>query len=162
MGMDISMFICQGGHVIASDIYDGRSSEWFANLRDEGWSAVYDELPIVYGWTSTVPNELKEQYSRDKGYFEHRHILVKYYKEWYTRCNPHKRAGWVTTFEKWRMENQGYIPEDPREYLDKDDVLADMHFIEWEDKYDQATWLYNYLIDNKIDDNAWIVYCFDN
>ena len=162
MGVDIHMFICQDNKVIQSNIYDGRNSEWFDNLQGSGWDDVYDKLPMVYGWPSMVPDELKEEYSREKGCYGYHHILVKNYKIWYVEYNPYKRAGWVTTYDKWKMENQGYIPETAKTYLDEDDVLADMYFVEWKNEYDPSTWLYNYLCDNKIDNNAWIVYCFDN
>ena len=40
-------------------------------------------------------------------------------------------------------------------------IIEDMVWVEFNDKYDNSTWLYNYLDENNIPDDAWIVYCFD-
>ena len=84
------------------------------------------------------------------GYFDFRAIKVNDYINWFRKYRPDKDAGWVSTYDKWRIENKGYIPEDIDHYLDPEANPADMHFIEIEKKYDCAKWLYDYIIDNNI------------
>jgi hypothetical protein len=48
------------------------------------------------------------------------------------------------------------------EYLDGEDIIEDVRFIEVTDKYDCSAWLYSYLVDNDISDDATIQYCFDH
>ena len=157
------MYIVKDNEVIADNIFDGRNSEWFGNLQDEGWDDTYDNLPIVHGISSKAPKTSKFDMSllREKSYYGFYHIIVKYFKDWFEKYRPDKKAGWATTYEKWKIENKGYIPEDLPISLSKDDVIEDMHFVEYENKYDCSKWLYNYLIENDIDDNADITYWFD-
>jgi len=162
MGVDIHMFIVdKDKQILKEDIFDGRNSEWFNNLQDRGNDNVYDYCPIVYGWKPVCSKKLIRQYVDCQSYYGHFHISVKLFKEWFEKYNPHKEAGWVTTYEKWQIENQSYCPEDPKHFLDDDDIIEDMHFVEWVNEFDCSLWLYDYLIDNNIPDNAWIVYCFD-
>ena len=161
MGVDIHMFIVDNDKkVLKEDIYDGRNSEWFSNLRDQGDDRVYDYCPIVCGWGDIASADFIYQYSNSQEYYGHFHISVKFFRDWFKKYNPHKKAGWVTTYEKWQIENQNYCPEDPKYCLDEEDIIEDMHFVEWIDESDCSLWLYNYLNENRISDNAWIVYCF--
>lgn len=89
-------------------------------------------------------------------------MKVSLFKAWFLAYRPDKDAAWVNTYDKWRIENKNYVPEDPKHYLDKDDDIRDMHFIEFEDEYNCSRWLYNYLEDNDIPLTADIVYCFDS
>lgn len=161
MGMDCYMSIVKDGKFIAKDIFDGRNTEWFNNLQDAGWSYEYHNLPIVFGHSSKAPQEWKDSYTAEKGYFGFYHFLVKYFKEWFEKYRPDRDAGWVSTYDKWRIENKGYIPDDVPHYLPEDARMEDMHFVEFANPYDCSVWLYNYLIENKIDDNADVTYCFD-
>lgn len=165
MGVDIKMFIVGSNkEVLKEDIFDGRDSEWFSNLQDNGIDEVYNFCPIVIGWASICTGSFIRQYADSKNYYGHCHISVKLFKDWFKKYNPHKRASWVTTYEKWKMETQNWRPSDydiqPKLY--PDDILADMHFVEWVDEHDSSGWLYDYLVDNNIPDNAWIVYCFNS
>ena len=161
MGMDIHLHIVKDGKVVASDIFDGRNSEWFRNLQGNGWDDIYDELPKIWGFSDQAPAEFEERYTKEKGYFDFFHVNVKDFKDWFMTYHPDIDAGWVTTYEKWQIENRGFVPEDMKHYLDKDDVLADMYFVQVTNKYDCSAWLYNYLVDNQIDDQADITYWFD-
>lgn len=159
MGIDIHMAIVKNNEYIAENIFNGRSSEWFANLRGEGWNDVYDHLPAEYS-VAQAPSSYMEKYSTD-WCFDYRSIKVENYMEWFRKYNPHLMAGWVTTYDKWRIERQGYMPEELCHELPKDANPADMHFIEIENRYDCSKWLFDYLIKNNIDDDAYIIYCFD-
>lgn len=159
MGKDIHMHIVMDKKILEKEIFDGRSSEWFSNLSGDGWDNEYDHLPVDYHWND-APEELLEEY-REDCYFDFRSIKVEWFKDWFKKYRPDRQAGWVTTYEKWRIEKKGYVPEDVKHYLDEDDDIRDMHFIEFENPYDCSAWLYNYLDDNKIPDDAIILYCFD-
>jgi len=163
MGIDIHMAIVKDKKYIAEDIFDGRNSEWFANLRGESWNEVYDHLPIKYGVKDQAPKSYIEKYSPD-WCFDFRTIKVEDYIVWFRRYNPHLIAGWVSTYNEWRINKQGYCPgeDDLYQELPKDANPIDMHFIEVEKPYDCSKWLFDYIVNNKkISSDAYIIYCFD-
>lgn len=161
MGMDIHMNITREGEFVARDIFDGRNREWFNNLQGDGWDDVYDELPRMYGFSDEAPAELSQRYKKEDGYFGFYHVNVADFKVWFEKYRPDKDAGWVSTYDKWRIENKGYIPEDMMHYIPEDARIEDLHFVEVVNKYDCSNWLYNYLIDHNIPGDAEIEYCFD-
>ena len=167
MGMDIHIHVIRGTEVVREDIFDGRNSEWFNNLMGRGDDDEYDYLPVSYGLPDVKPEvvdgyTLSEMKENKDGYFGFRYISVKDFKKWFDAYRPDKKAGWVTTYEKWQWEKQGVEPRDPRRYLDKDDIIEDMHFIEFDKTYDCSKWLYEYIIKNSIIwDNSYIIYWFD-
>lgn len=161
MGVDIHMNIVKNKEVIAKDIFDGRNSEWFNNLQGDGWANEYDHLPANYGFSDQTPDDIKEYYNKD-WYYGFNSVNVGKFKKWFKKYRPDLEAGWASTYDKWRMENKGYIPEDLPIALDKDMNPADMHFIEYENLYDCSRWLNDYLVENNIPDDADIIYCFDH
>lgn len=160
MGMDIHLFIVKNKQYIAKDIFDGRNREWFYNMMGEGNNDVYNNLSISYGVSNETPNEWNENFKKEDGYFDSRFINVKAFKDWFNKYRPNVDAGWVSTYDKWAYETKNIEPE-VYYRLPKDVNINDMHFIEIENKWDCSKWLYDYLIDNQIDDNAYIQYCFD-
>ena len=162
MGKDIHMFIIDHDVIVRKNIYTGRCSTWFDNLCDNGSYDEYYYLPITFGWGENVPKELKKKFSIERGYFNHYHIKVKYFLEWFVKYHPNVDAGWATTYEKWAIENKGYKPEYLPKEIPEDGNINDLHFIEYTRTDDCSEWLYHYLIDNHIDFNADIVYCFGN
>ena len=162
MGVDIHMSIIKGNKFIKEDIFSGRNSEWFRNLQGEGWEDEYDHFPSCWGIPEDAPEKIKKAFDKsDDGYYGFNYIEAGAFCEWFNKYRPDLKAGWVSTYDKWRMEKKGYIPEDPPHYLDPEDRIDDMHFIEYQDKYDCSLWLYNYLLDNEIYADAVIVYYFD-
>lgn len=161
MGKDIHLNIVQNGEYIKKEIFDGRNSEWFANLEGDGWDDCYDHLDTEFGLSPQAPKELNIEKMREEGYFNFYYINVKKFKEWFQQYRPDIDAGWVSTYDKWRIENKGYIPENIFHYLSEVENPADMHFIEITNQYDCSAWLFTYLVDHKIDDNADITYWFD-
>ena len=162
MGIDIHMFIVKNGEYLKKNIYTGRNSDWFSNLQMEGWDNEYDYFPIWGGFPDDMPKEHPSIEELQKNcYYGFFHIKVEDYINWFNEYKPHIDAGWVSTYDKWRIENKNYIPERLSHILDKDDNPADMHFIEVEKKYDNSKWLHDYLIENSIPMDAYIVYYFD-
>lgn len=163
MGVDIHMSIVKDKKYLAKEIYDGRNSDWFANLQKEGWDDEYDYLPAIYGFPEDMPEEAKsiEKLLQEGCYYGFYHIKVEDYVDWFKKYKPYIDAGWVSTYDQWRIENKGYIPEELSHYLSNKDNIADMHFIEVEKKYDNSKWLFDYLVDNKIPNTAYIIYFFD-
>lgn len=159
MGKDIKMFIVHKGRVIAEDFYKGRNQEWFNNIGDNGWNDLYDELYRNYGISDQAPADLKEKYTQEKGYYDFFHIKVQDFIDWFTDYRPFKDATWMTTYDKWQYDNRGIIPE-IKHFLNKDDILADMHFVEVIDPDEQSIVIYNYLIDKNIPKDADITYFF--
>lgn len=161
MGMDIWLNLVKNGKYVKQNIFDGRDSDWFANLRREGCDEEYEYLNIRYGYSDQAPAEYKEEYNKENDYFDFYYVSVKDFKEWFEKYRPDKKAGWATTYEKWRIENKGLMPEVLPIWLPEDTNVADMHFVEYENKYDCSKWLYNYLVDNDIEEDVDIAYCFD-
>lgn len=158
MGTDIFMYLVKDNQIVKDDIYKGRDSEWFQNLRGDGWDDIYDELPRHYGVSPQAPSNLAEK-ANETYHFDRMYMSVKDFKDWFDQYKPPLRAGWVTTYDKWNYERRGAIPDEKR-FLDKEDNINDYHFIEYTDEFDKSLWLYNYLIDNNIEDDVDITYWF--
>lgn len=161
MGVDLHMHIMNNkGIVLEKEIFDGRNSTWFENIAGRGYDEVYDAFPRHYGLPEETPAEISE-YQSIAGYYDFYYTTVKEFKEWYEEYNPAVDACWVTTYDKWRIQNKGYIPEDPKHYLDGDDIIADMHFVVYENRYDCSKWLFDYLQNHSFANDDIILYYFD-
>ena len=162
MGMDISLYLVKKGKYIAEDIFSGRNSEWFNNMMQRGDDEVYNSLPLSYGISDEVPEDWVKHYEDPGSYFGHCYINVKEFKDWFIEKRPDEDAGWVTRYEAWAYKHKGIEPEYLKKELNKNDVIEDMKFIVVTSKYDCSAWLYCYLVDNNIPDDATIQYCFDH
>jgi len=161
MGMDIHCYIVKNKEYIAEDIFDGRNTEWFNNMMGDGNNEVYDSLPIKWGVSKETPDAFSEEFNID-WCFGFRYLNVKEFKDWFIEKRPDEDAGWVTQYEAWAYEHKGIEPEYLRKELTKNDVIEDMKFIVITNQYDCSAWLYSYLVDNNIPDDATIQYCFDH
>lgn len=157
------MSIVKDNKFIKRDIFKGRNSEWFGNLQGNGWEDEYDHFPSVRGIPEIVPEEIKKNFDKadDYGDYDFHYVIAGAFCEWFNKYRPDLKAGWVSTYDKWRIEKKGYIPENPQHYLEPEDRIEDMQFVEYQDKYDCSLWLYNYLLDNEIYADAVIVYYFN-
>ena len=161
MGMDIHLYIVRNKEYIAENIFDGRNTEWFNNIMGTGNDDVYDSFPAYYGVSNETPDAFSKEFN-DDWCFGFRYLSVKEFKDWFLEKRPDKDAGWVTRYEAWAYEHKGIEPEYLKKELTKDDVIKDMKFITVTSKYDCSAWLYCYLVDNDIPDNATIQYAFDH
>ena len=164
MGMDIIMNISSNGKYIAEDIFNGRNAIWFDNLQGKGHQMEYEHLPAKPGIASSIPNysEEIEKNLKEKSHFGFFNIKVGDYKDWFEKYRPDTDAGWVTTYDRWRIEHKGYIPDEIQTRLSPDDVISDMHFMTFVNRYDCSAWLYAFLVDNNIKNEADITYYFNN
>ena len=163
MGMDIHMNIVKDGKILFKDIFDGRNSEWFNNLMNNGWNDEYDHLPSHMGIPENCPKEIEDDFnlSANEGYFGFYYMTVKAFKNWFDNYRPDIKAGWASTYDKWRIEKKHYSPDELPIFLSKEDNKDDMHFIEYIDYYDCSRWLYKYLKENEVPDDCYISYYFD-
>ena len=170
MGVDITMHIVKNGEFIKNDIFDGRNYEWFDNISGRNITDVsYEHYPANHGVirdASVIPNEWIDlyDYCEENYYYGFRYISVKDFRDWYIKYSPHIQAGWVTKYVKFLMDYKGYQPElgvDLFHYLSEGDIIEDMVWVTYENTYDCSKWLYRYLGENCIDNDAYIVYCFD-
>lgn len=159
MGRDIHMFIVKDKKVIGENIYDGRHYEWFDNLQGRGESVEYDHLYTEYGISPEAPDEFVKRYKTEDGYYGFYHILVSDFKAWFQKYNPSLKAGWVSTWEAWAIQNKNYQPEYLSRYKEKDN--DDQVFISYIDEYEPSRLVYDYIMDNKIPNDAHITYFFD-
>ena len=167
MGVDIHMSIIdKEGNYLEKDVFDGgRNSEWFANLQKDGWDDEYDHLPIHFGIPEKVPEKIQKDFDKPlgEGYYGFYYITVKGFKNWYENYKPDLKAGWASTYDKWRIEKKHYMPERGLpQYLHEEYNKEDIHFVEYIDYYDCSRWLYQHLRKNKFSDDAYIVYYFDH
>ena len=163
MGIDCHMYIVKNKEYVKENIFDGRNSEWFFNMMGDGNADEYNTLPIHYGISEQSPDAYDAEFSN--WCFSFRYINVEDFKNWFEKTRPDKDAGWVTRYDKWAYENKGIEPEEICHYLSSlgDEVdKSEFEFIEIENRWDCSRWLYNYLIDNDISDEADIQYCFDH
>lgn len=150
MGVDITMSIIKGTEYLYKDIYDGRCSEWFQNLQDEGWDSEYDYLDIRHGIPKVCPQDWVDSYNEENHgyYYGHRYIKVIDFINWFEKYHPETDAGWVSKRDAWLYKNKGIVPE-LQYHLSEEDRVEDMEFIEVKNPNDQSLWLYKYLIDKK-------------
>ena len=163
MGVDITMNVVKDGKVLAKDLYDGRNYEFFDNLQGHGYDDVYDKLCVDYGLPESVPEDWHERYTKQNYYYGFAYISVGDFKKWYERYRPDIDAGYFTCYERWKILKRGYDPNlyNIKHYLDKEDIIEDMYFMEVENKYDPARVIYNALVDEDLPDDATLVYWFD-
>lgn len=175
MGVDIHLHIVHNGELLKKDIFDGRNSDWFGNLSGRVTEIAYDEFPCRYDWDCEghCPDSLKDEYLKERKdeywsgrwTYDERAINVKDFKDWYVKYKPYLKAGYVTRYDAWVYEKKGIAPspDDVEHYLWESDEphIGDKVWIEFEYSYEPSTWLCNYLLDNDIPDDAWLVYCFD-
>ena len=165
MGVDIHMNIIKDGKIIFPDIFDGRNSEWFNNLQGKGWSYEYNHLPEYTGIPENCPEKIKDDFKKPMscGYYGFHYMTVGDFKKWYIKYRPDLKAGWASTYDKWRIEHKRYIPEcELPQYLGKEYNKEDMHFVEYIDYYECSRWLYKYLNEKDIPNDAYISYYFDH
>ena len=162
MGRDIHLNIIKNGSYLGINIFKGRNQEWFNNLLGDSYDEVYGEFPRNSGIPSNAPIDYEIKYNKDNFCYGFYYVHVGDFKQWYLKYRPDLDAGWVSTYDKWRYENKGILPSEVSHYLDKDDNINDMHFIEFVNEYDCSKWLYEYIYDHVIPDDADIVYCFDS
>lgn len=161
MGMDIHTYICDEDGVIKyKDIWEGRNSDFFANLSGHGYNRIYDRFPVEYGLSENIEAELSED---EKKYcFDFRHIQVGKFIEWFEKYRPDITAGWCSKFEAWLYKTKGIAPEELHARLHEDDIVEDYEFIVVEKAYDCAKDFYDFFKDYKINPNYYLNYFFDN
>lgn len=167
MGVDIHMHIMtKDGQILKHDIFEGKDSEWFDNISRDGYcyDDDYDDFPFCE--PPIVPQTIKDEYEKLDGY-NLCCVSVTDFSDWFSEYKPHYKAGWVTTYDKWRMDKKHYIPEELP--IRKPDDGDDWEFVEYINKYDNSYWLYRFLGENfyadlslgdKIND-IYIIYFFD-
>lgn len=154
-GVDIVInIIDKDCNIIEKDIFDGRYNIWFDNLAGHGTNEVYNKLKIHYGKLKGL------EYPDEEFYFNFRYFRVRNFRDWYIKYRPNISVGWVNTYTKWLIENREYYPDNIKLELPIDVNPADWHFIEYKDKEDCSDWLYTYLHNNNIDEEAYVVYYF--
>lgn len=162
MGVDITMHIIDTkGNMLAENIFGGRNSEWFNNLRSRGCNRAYESIPTNYGLPSVIPASVQKDYlDADGNYYDFNYITVSEFKRWFKETKPHLEAGWVNTYDKWQYETRGLPPQEVHFSLDTDMNPYDYHFIEFEDLGDCSKWLYDFCNKRKYN-NGIIVFYFD-
>lgn len=155
------MFICKNGNYLQKDIYKGRNSNWFDKIRGNSTDASYFSFPNECGISEETPLDFKEKYKKEKGYYDFYYISVEAFKNWFKEHRPDIDAGWVSRYDAWAYENKNIYPEVLCRQLYDDDIIEDRVFIEVIDKYDSSAWLFEYLMQNNIPNDAIIQYCFD-
>ena len=158
IGADIHSYIVKDKKIIAKDLYEGRNSEWFNNLQ-QGEDIEYDHFQWYkqFGFSPQAPDELEKKCSKEKGYYGFFYISVKDFKDWFEKYKPYLKAGWASTWEAWAIKNKGYVPDYLSRYKDNEENV----FVEYDDVYEPSRHIYNYFVNNKIDDDADLQVFFD-
>lgn len=160
MGMDIHIYHASKGKETKEINFGGRNRAWFNSLQCNG-EDVYDLLDIKYGVSPYADEKLKDVAEETFGYFGHHYFKVEDFIRWFVNYHPDKTAGWVTTYDAWRIKNQGYIPSDPSPIMLENIQPEDQVFMEFPNLDDCSEWLYDYIIDNNIPKDDHITYWFD-
>ena len=170
MGMDMTMpIIGADGTVYTKDYNDGnRDYDWFEDLRDRGADEEYNYFPNRYGVPKklTLPDDIANTINNaeEYGYFDINYVIVSEFKEWFEKYRPDRDAFWMSTKDKWLYENKHFYNPDRWYNIMPDESeipRADIQFVEIEDIYNPSKKLYDYLKENNIPDDAYIIYYFD-
>lgn len=175
MGMDIHTYIVdKTGKIKYKDLYEGRNSEWFADLTKRAeYNMAYMNFNPNYGLSKGFDPNTDPEYANDecdnedhdvmKWCFDFRNIKVKDFVKWYKKSKPYRNAGWCTKYEAWLYKEKGIIPEELATRLYDDDIVTDKEFIVVNNPWDPATVIYNFIKKHhniKLDD--YFNYFFDN
>lgn len=169
MGVDIHLYIAQKNKPSEEVFHGLRNGEWFDNICGNGSQPEYDELPSVQGLSPLVDDTIRKETYNDEQtkyqdfYYNFYYINVGEFKKWFEKYRPDIDAGWVTTYDKWRIEkNKITYPDFYLSHFMIEDVNPkDQHFIEYTNRYDLSRQLYDILISKKIPDDADLTYYFD-
>ena len=170
MGMDIHIYLINKNASLVKPLYQGRNRDWFENLLGRGYEDEYKhlkthpmhDLPDGY----VLPDYIEKDYydsTNTNNYFGFSWLYAKDYYDWFYKHRPDKKAGWVTTYEKWALKNKGQVPEEVKLSLDKGDIVEDMVFVEYEDEWNPDRSVVDIIEGHKAkkSDEYYIVYYFD-
>lgn len=158
MGVDIHTYvITKDGKIKATDLYEGRCTEWFNNLMGRGDAREYDYLPVKSGIPKNAPAEIKEDYELD--YYGFNYITVKEWRKWFKTYKPNVDAGWVRKYDKWAWETKHINPSESCQYLDEDMNPNDWEWCEFRKDYDSSEYLTKKLA--KMKKNDILIFYFD-
>lgn len=168
MATDIHMYLIDNkGNIINDNLYDGRNYHWFDNITNRYTDFEYSYFPAHYGLPLfediKIPKKIENDYTEKRGY-DFYYMKLKDYLNWFNQYKPHIKAGYFTEYDKWLIENKGYIP-------DEDEVITHIENIEHPEIYIFMTYENIYNPDKKIiskiditDDSIedyYIIYYFD-
>lgn len=164
MGKDICMYLIDNkGNIINDNLYNGRNYHWFDNITGRVTDPEYNHYPAHYGLPKDImiPKKIKDEYIKD--YYDFYYMKLKDYVDWFNKYEPDIRAGYFTEYDRWLIENKGYIP-------DEDEVLTHIENIEHPEVYTFMTYENIYNPDKNIISNIdvhgsiedyYIIYYFD-
>lgn len=168
MGADIHMYLIDKEGVIVNDnLYHGNNYHWFDNITDKGADFEYEYFPAHYGLPLSkdikIPKKIKDEYAKNC-YYDFYYMKLKDYVDWFNQYKPHIKAGYFTEYDRWLIENKGYIP-------DEDEVITHIENIEHPEVYTFMTYKNTYNPDKNIISNIditdgsiedyYIIYYFD-
>lgn len=167
MGVDIDMMIMrEDGTVVMKDMFMGRNYDWFEKLQLCSGEEIYDEfLPTFSGIPSFSPKSLQQAYveGEEEGCFGFHFMKVEDYLNWYDTYKPNIDAGWVSAYEKWKIERKNWKPEYLNRYRPEDAAPGDAFFVECEVACND-TGIVEQIRDNedvmRNKNQYWIVYYF--
>ena len=164
MGKDICMYLIDNkGNIINDNLYNGRNYHWFDNITGRGADPEYNHYPTHYGLPKDImmPKKIEDEYIKD--YYDFYYMKLKDYLDWFNKYEPDIRAGYFTEYDRWLIENKGYIP-------DEDEVVTHIENVEHPEVYTFMTYENIYNPDKNIISNIdvhgsiedyYIIYYFD-
>lgn len=165
MGADIHMYLIDNkGNIINDNLYDERNYHWFDNITEKSPDPEYKHYPAHYGLPKDIkiPKKIEDAYIKNC-YYNFYYMKLKDYVDWFLQYKPQIRAGYFTEYDKWLIENKGYIP-------DEDEVITNVEAIEHPELYMFMVYeniynpdkniVSNINIDGLIED-YYIIYYFD-
>jgi hypothetical protein len=138
-------------------------------MQDNAENELYRYLSIHSGISPQADEEISVADQPEPGdkycyYFGFNYFNVGEFRKWYYKYEPQVIAGWVSTYDKWRIEKGKWhpAPEDLSKFMLENVERDDQYFIECTNYYDPASMLMNILIEQKVSDEADLTYYFDN
>ena len=167
MGVDIHIYVVDKfGKKKTEELYDGRNYRWFDNLRDRGMDPEYNYFPRLY-WNDT-PREIFNLFKdlEKDDYYGMAAVRISDLIEWYNHYRPYVHAGWVTKYDAWLYHAKNIIPSEDDVYTDPsiiEDFKIELYeFIEYEDKYNPMSVIYDEITKNtNIANDDYLIFYFD-
>lgn len=167
MGEDIHLNIIKtNGEIRYNEIFSGRNYRWFDNLQgcgyDDEYSYLHDACLNFDEITADAALERHYIESKELGYYGFHCVTIGDFIKWAETYKPWIKAGWVNSYDLWRINNKKYVPEEVQTRLTAEDCTADMHFTEYTDWYDCSKWLLEFIKEKAdIKESDYIIYYFD-
>lgn len=165
MGTDIHTYVVSEGKTLASNLFDGRNSEWFTKILQE--EDEYALLPWQHQLDERIPQEFISLPREDPAYFfGFKFVKISDLFTWFNTYHPDLDAGWVRkkTFWEYKVKHVPISEDDVFDYLNDGATAEDWVFLEFPAFNDCMDCIIKQIADisNLDKENSYLLIYFDS